>query len=485
MRSTLWFLLKLAILVAAAIWIADRPGHVSFDWLGWRVDTSVGVLLAALLLLMALAAIVYRFWGIIVRGPRRLRERRHERQRLKGYRALTQGMVAVAAGDADEAKRQARIAHGLLSEPPLTLLLAAQAAQLSGDETAARRYFTAMLERPETAFLGMRGLLNQALAKGDTAQALKLAAKAHEERPQAGWAAKALLDLELKQGEWVTARRTAKAAEKLKVIDRDRYRRIEGVTLLEQARLEPDPVRATALARDAARLLPDFVPTLAIEARVLAQAGREREAEKILEKAWTRGLGHPALANAYAALKPNETALDRARRFERLTQSRPEATESRLTLAETAIAAGLWGPARKALEAVAAAERAAPSGRLCRLMARLEEGEHGDLAAARRWLMAAAEAPSDPAWVCSHCGATAADWAARCGHCGEFDSLAWKEGARVLLALGGTAEPRASEARYLPPAAAPVSPSPAAAAGSGETKPADSAAPIDAARLIT
>lgn len=485
MRSTLWFLLKLAILIAGAIWIADRPGRVSFDWLGWRVDTSVGVLLAALLLLMAVAAIVYRLWGIIVRGPRRLAERRGERQRLKGYRALTQGMVAVAAGDAEEAKRQARIAHGLLKEPPLTLLLAAQAAQLSGDETAARRYFTAMLERPETAFLGMRGLLNQALAKGDTSEALKLAAKAHEERPQAGWAAKALLDLELKQGEWMTARRTAKAAEKLKIIDRDRYRRIEGITFLEQARLEPEPVRAAALARDAARLLPDFAPALAIEARVLTRAGREREAEKILEKAWARGLAHPTIAGAYAALRPNETALDRARRFERLTRGRPDATESRLTLAETAIAAGLRGPARKALETVAAAERAAPSARLCRLMARLEEGEHGDLAAARRWLMAAADAPPDPAWVCSHCGATAAEWAARCGHCGEFDSLVWKEGARVVLALGSAADDmRSSEARYLPAAAGPASPAPAISAPSG-AKPADIAAPVDAARLIT
>jgi HemY protein len=485
MRSTLWFLLKLAVLIAAAIWIADRPGRVSFDWLGWRVDTSVGVLLAVLLLLMAVAAVIYRLWGVIVRGPRRLAERRGERQRLKGYRALTQGMVAVAAGDAEEAKRQARVAHGLLSEPPLTLLLAAQAAQLSGDETAARRYFTAMLERPETAFLGMRGLLNQALAKGDTAEALKLAAKAHEERPQAGWAAKALLDLELKQGEWITARRTAKAAEKLKVIDRDRYRHIEGVTLLEQARLEPEPVRATALARDAARLLPDFAPALAIEARVLARAGREREAEKILEKAWARGLAHPTIASAYAALRPNENALDRARRFERLTQGRADATESRLTLAETAIAAGLWGAARKALDAVATAERAAPSARLCRLMARLEEGEHGDLAAARRWLLAAADAPPDPAWVCSHCGATAAEWAARCGHCGEFDSLAWKEGARVVLALGSAADDaRSNEARYLPATVAPAGAAPAAAAAS-DAKPVDGAAPIDAARLIT
>lgn len=477
MRGTLWFLFKLAVLVAAAVWVADRPGQVSLDWLGWRIDTTVGVLLAAVLLLVVVTAVLYRLWGLVVGSPRRMRARRGERQRLKGYRALTQGMVAVAAGDAEEAKRQARIAHGLLPEPPLTLLLAAQAAQLSGDETAARRYFTAMLDRPETAFLGLRGLLNQALAKGDTAEALKLATRAHAERPDAGWAAKALLDLELKQGEWISARRTVKAVEKLKAIGGADSRRIEGVTLVEQARLEPEPVRATALARDAAKLLPEFVPALAIEARALARAGRARDAEKVIEKAWGRGLAHPTLAAAYAAIRPGETALERARRFEKLASTRPDHAESRLALAETAVAAGLWGSARKALEAIEAVMKDAPSARLCRLMARLEEGEHGDLARARRWLMAAADAPPDAAWVCGHCGAVAADWSGRCGHCNSFDSLAWKEGARVapsMLAGGGEV-----------PALAPV-PAPSAASGApAGDRALPEPAPVDAARLIT
>ncbi len=62
----------------------------------------------------------------------------------------------------------------LLAEPPLTLLLSAQAAQLNGDEQAARRYFTAMLDRAETEFLGLRGLVMQALRGGDEAAALGL-----------------------------------------------------------------------------------------------------------------------------------------------------------------------------------------------------------------------------------------------------------------------------------------------------------------------
>src|SRR5262249_39755268 len=121
---------------------------------------------------------------------------------------------------------------------------------------------------------------------------------------------------------------------------------------------------------------------------------------------------------------------------------------------------------------------------LCRLMARLEEGERGDLVAARRWLMAATDAPPDPVWVCSHCSTAAAEWTARCSHCGEFDSLSWKESGRVVLALGpAMADARPDKVRYLPAAAQATSANPAGAAAEA-SQPSGAAAPVDAARLI-
>src|SRR3546814_13347697 len=89
-------------------------------------------------------------------------------------------MVAVAAGDAQEAARWSRRADDLLEDPPLTLLLSAQAAQLNGDERAAEKYFNAMLEKPETRFLGLRGLLMPALPENDHRRALGFARQAHE-----------------------------------------------------------------------------------------------------------------------------------------------------------------------------------------------------------------------------------------------------------------------------------------------------------------
>lgn len=487
---SLFFFAKIGLLIAAAIWIAERPGKVSFEWLGYRIETSVGLLLAAILLLMVLAALLYRFWGWIWTGPGRLREAREQKQRLKGYRALTQGMVAVAAGDAEEAKRQARTAHGLLPEPPLTLLLAAQAAQLSGDETAAKRYFTAMLQRPETSFLGLRGLLNQAIAKGDRAEALQLARRAAKERPDARWAAKAVVELELQEGDWNAARQSLRQAEKTKALPAGDAKRAAAIAFLAQAR----ETRDAAAVQEALRHLPDFVPAISTAAEIAIAGNRAREAEKAIEKAWARGLAHPDLAAAYAAAHPSESPLDRARRFEKLAALAPGHDESRLALAETALAAGLWGNARQALEPMIAAARShgeAVGARVARAMARLEEGERSDLVAARRWYALAMEAVPDPAWHCGACGHAHGAWGPRCDNCGAVDRMVWRASSRApqarlgsdssqLPALSGAPKTGAGGKASFPPTQAPTQAVGQTKADGLETAP----SPVDAARRI-
>ena len=48
MTRTLWFCVKVAALVAVAWYLAERqPGQVSLEWWGYRIDTSVGLLLLA------------------------------------------------------------------------------------------------------------------------------------------------------------------------------------------------------------------------------------------------------------------------------------------------------------------------------------------------------------------------------------------------------------------------------------------------------
>ncbi|MDH5490098.1 MAG: heme biosynthesis protein HemY, partial [Rhodospirillaceae bacterium] len=146
------FIIFVALVSWGAVWVAGNPGAVSLNWGGWQIETSVGVLVGTAVLFALIVALAYRMWLFITRAPAMVGNTIKQRRSRKGYKALTQGMVAVAAGDAREAARQVKRADGLLGDPPLTLLLKAQSAQLNGDELAAEKFFKAMLENEETEF---------------------------------------------------------------------------------------------------------------------------------------------------------------------------------------------------------------------------------------------------------------------------------------------------------------------------------------------
>jgi HemY protein len=158
------------------------------------------------------------------------------------------------------------------------------------------------------------------------------------------------------------------------------------------------------------------------------------------------------LVAAYLNGAPSSEPIDpieTVKAVKRLVRKDAEHRESRLALAEVALAADLWGEARKQLELLI--DTGAPA-RVCRMMAQLEEREGGDAAAAHDWLMRASQAPSDPTWICSDCHATARSWTVICEHCSSFDGLRWEvAGGERLEAIASASERSSTAPRLGPP----------------------------------
>ena len=203
-------LVLVAAAVAGAAFFAEHPGHVTIIWQGWQVDTSVGVLVGAVALVVLVVSLLVLLAAALRRVPGNLRRRRAARRHRAGEAALTRGVVALAAGQPAQAQLAARRAATLLDGAPMALLLVAEAATRQGDTPAARDAYTALLERPETAFLGLRGLIGQALRAGDDGTARHLAERARKLRPDAVWLVDALLVLEARAGDWAAARADAR-----------------------------------------------------------------------------------------------------------------------------------------------------------------------------------------------------------------------------------------------------------------------------------
>src|SRR5437016_2828624 len=105
MIRSLVFLVIIALLAFGAVWVADRPGDVVVTWLGHRIETSVMVVAVAL---AAVAAVTTMLWSLvraIVRSPGRLLHRLRSRRGVRGYLAVSRGLVAVGSGDVVAARR--------------------------------------------------------------------------------------------------------------------------------------------------------------------------------------------------------------------------------------------------------------------------------------------------------------------------------------------------------------------------------------------
>ena len=359
--------------------------------------------------------------------------RRRER---RGFEALAEGMMALASGEGRVAMDKAHRAERYLHRPELTNLIAAQGAEMAGDRKRAEQTYRALLTDERTRFVGVRGLMHQRLAAGDTETALKLAQRAYALRPRHEETQNTLLRLQTQRGDWSDARHTLEAKLRSGTLPRDVYRRRDAVLALSESAgvySTASDEEARRAAIEANRLSPDLVPAAVAAARAHVAQGKPKNAARVIRRAW-EVQPHPDLAAAFAEARPDETPVQRIKRFRALTDVHPDHEETRMLRAELALAAEDFPAARRALGDLATAH---PTARSLTLMAAIERGEGADDAVVRAWLARAVTAPRGPQWVCTNCHNIHADWVPVCDNCAAFDTLAWTEPPRAEAHLPG------------------------------------------------
>jgi HemY protein len=152
-------LICLALVSLGFSWVADRPGTIVIDWLGYTVETNIMIAIVAIIIAIIVVMLMWNLLMAIVHTPQAIRGFFSARKRDKGYAALSRGMIAVGAGDVSLAKRSAKTADKLLRQEPLTLLLKAQAAQLSGNHQECHKALERLTENPQTKTAGFTRLV--------------------------------------------------------------------------------------------------------------------------------------------------------------------------------------------------------------------------------------------------------------------------------------------------------------------------------------
>ena len=449
----LWSLIKIVLFIAAIALLTMGAGILMETDGGVRIAIGgtelnmepLQAVIAGVLLVIAiwLALIVFGLVVAFVRfvnGDETAISRYFDRSReRKGYEALAEGMMAIASGESSTAMSKAARAEKYLRRPELTNLLAAQAAEMSGDKRKAAQVYKRLLKDERTQFVGVRGIMKQKLEEGDTETAMKLAEKAFALKPRHTETQDLLLGLQAQNNDWAGARKTLGAKLKYGALPRDVHKRRDAVLALSEAKgvmKEGSPIEARVAAIEANRLSPDLVPAAVMAARGYIADGKPKYASRVLVKAWS-AQPHPDLAAAFADIAPDESPAERIKRFRALTKHQDGNPETRMLLAELNIAAEDYPGARTALGDL---PDTMPTQRALTLLAAIERGEGASDHDVRATLARAVTAPRGPQWVCESCNHVHAAWLPVCNNCDGFDTLAWTSAPEAEGAVPAGAE---------------------------------------------
>lgn len=435
----LWSLIKIifffcvvAVLAWGANLLLQADGGLQFS--GFGLELNPGPLQSVLLLIL-LVFVVWLFLKVLslliavwkfLNGDETALSRYFDRNReRKGFDALSEGLMALASGEGNIALAKAAKAEKYLKKPALTNLLTAQAAEMAGDTRKAEETYRKLVEDEQTRFVGVRGIMKQKLAAGDTDTALQLAEKAFALKPKHVETGDVLLRLQAEKEDWTGARKTLSAKLRNGQLPRDVHKRRDAVLALSEAKdiLDDDKsIEAREAAIEANRLSPDLIPAAVMAAKGYIEQGKPRYAARVLKKAW-EARPHPDLAATFAAIAPDETPSARIKRFAALTKINPTHPESKMLLAELHIANEDFPEARRALGTLVETD---PDARSVTLMAVIERGEGATDTVVKGWLARALSVPRGPQWICENCQHIHNEWKPICENCSSFDTLEWK-----------------------------------------------------------
>jgi HemY protein len=293
-----------------------------------------------------------------------------------------------------------------------------------------------MVENDATRFVGVRGIMKQKLADGDTDTALKLAQKAFALKPKHEETGDVLLKLQAEKEDWKGARDTLNTKLKNGQLPRDVHKRRDAVLALSEAKdvfAHGNSIEAREAAIEANRLSPDLIPAAVMAAHGFIDEGKPKYATRLLKKAWAVH-PHPDLAAAFAAVAPDESPSERLKRFTTLTKLQPDHPETKMLLAELNIANEDFPQARRSLGDLVETD---PTARSVTLMAAIERGEGASDTIVKGWLARALTVSRGPQWICENCQHIHAAWAPTCENCHSFDTLAWKTPPLSEVAMPG------------------------------------------------
>ena len=433
MIKIVWNAVLLAIIALSAAWLSNNPGSVQMDWLGWRVQTSVAVVIGVFVIGYAVFYVFlakpllllknkFLYWARADLRAEKMAKAKVGRE-IDRYTLLGKGLTALAAGDVETAKKlQKDIAKKFADDEVKTFVFSAQLAEAQNNTAQAMELYGKLADAPETRLLGMRGKIRLFRLNGAPEKALKACEELLNEKNPMPWTLTEAFELQVQEKQWEKAIATLEKANKLDLFDKKTFKHLKASVLLEQAVGTTDAAEKERLIFAAEETDDSLIQAVLTAAAINAEKGEIRKARNQLRKLWKTAPCW-AVYEAYQALTPEKTALEAVTDLQDLLDENKDAEINALVMADASLKARLWGQAKGLLDKYLAIK---PNSKRALLLMSEVAAANRDEKAAVEYGEKAAVAETEPMYCCSVCKTVFNEWHTVCPTCHTLGTMSVK-----------------------------------------------------------
>ena len=342
----------------------------------------------------------------------------------KGYNAFVSGMIALANKDYKRAILESKkISNHLDDNPSLALLLKSEIFKVEKKYDELSVVYEDMSKNKHTENLGYRGMMEQYLRAQDYHHAFIYGERLFNNNPFIEKIYDTLVSIIAKTNNWQQLLIISDRAFSKKIIDKKIYEENKSIGFFEIAKIKQlsEIEESLKYMQKALKLRKNFPPYIKLYINLLIQNKNYNLAKKSIKKAWNE-LPHAEYKESILSLAAHlEIEMSELVKYIAGTSYKNE--ESIILMVEALIESKKWDDARNQIKDLLDVR---PKKEVCLLMAKIEEGDSGDVQKINAWTQRAKDGAANNIWICTISKKSQQTWSS-VSEAGYFNSLEWRQ----------------------------------------------------------
>ena len=342
----------------------------------------------------------------------------------KGYNAFVSGIIALANKDYKRAILESKkISNHLDDNPSLVLLLKSEIFKVEKKYDELSVVYENMSKNKHTENLGYRGMMEQYLRAQDYHHAFIYGERLFNNNPFIEKIYDTLVSIIAKTNNWQQLLIISDRAFSKKIIDKKVYEENKSIGFFEIAKIKQlsEIEESLKYMQKALKFRKNFPPYIKLYINLLIQNKNYNLAKKSIKKAWNE-LPHAEYKDSMLSLAAH-LEIEMSELVKYIAGASYKNEESIILMVETFVESKKWDDARNQIKDLLDVR---PKKEVCLLMAKIEEGDSGDVQKINAWTQRAKDGAANNIWICTISKKSQQTWSS-VSEAGYFNSLEWRQ----------------------------------------------------------